>query len=225
MIAFAEIYDRAAERKGGVDTLEDMISGSTILSPQELAAIPDDRWLSQASKMVFSAGFNWSVVDKKWPSHEEAFDGFIPGVVANYPDERLHDLASDASIIRHGAKIKSVRDNALWFQDVAAQYGSFASMVANWPTTDFIGLTEKMKKEGTRLGGTTGQYFLRFMGVPSFMSTKSIEAALTRDGVIDKALSTKGSQKAAQAAFNAWVEESGRTLTEVSRVVALSTDA
>lgn len=222
---FAEIYDRAAARKGGAEALEAMLADSTILTPDALAAIPDDRWLSQASKMIFSAGFNWKVVDKKWPAHEVAFENFVPTAVVHFPDERLHELASDASIIRHGGKIKSVQDNALWFLRVADDYGSFGAMVASWPVTDYFALLNKMKQEGTRLGGTTGQYFLRFMGVPSIIGSASVEAALRQNGVIDKALTTKAGQRAAQDACNRWMDESGRSLTIVSRVLALSTDA
>ena len=225
MTTFAEIYERAAARKGGADALEDMLSNSTVLEPAALAAIPDDRWLSQASRMIFSAGFSWKVVEQKWPSHEAAFENFVPSAVAHFPDERLHELASDASIIRHGAKIKSVQDNANWFLRIAEEHGSFGAMVGHWPVTDYFSLLEKMKKEGTRLGGTTGQYFLRFMGVPSFIASASVEAALKQTGIIDKALSTKSAQRAAQDACNRWMDESGRSLTVISRVLALSTDA
>lgn len=225
MTTFAEIYERAAARKGGADALEDMLSNSTVLEPAALAAIPDDRWLSQASRMIFSAGFSWKVVEQKWPSHEAAFENFVPSAVAHFPDERLHELASDASIIRHGAKIKSVQDNANWFLRIAEEQGSFGAMVGHWPVTDYFSLLEKMKKEGTRLGGTTGQYFLRFMGVPSFIASASVEAALKQTGIIDKALSTKSAQRAAQDACNRWMDESGRSLTVISRVLALSTDA
>ena len=225
MTTFAEIYERAAARKGGADALEDMLSNSTVLEPAALAAIPDDRWLSQASRMIFSAGFSWKVVEQKWQPHEAAFENFVPSAVAHFPDERLHELASDASIIRHGAKIKSVQDNANWFLRIAEEHGSFGAMVGNWPVTDYFSLLEKMKKEGTRLGGTTGQYFLRFMGVPSFIASASVEAALRQTGTIDKALSTKSAQQAAQDACNRWMDESGRSLTVISRVLALSTDA
>lgn len=56
MRAFAEIFDIAADRKGGADALEAMLEPPQL--PEELARIPDDRWLSQFSKNVFSAGFN-----------------------------------------------------------------------------------------------------------------------------------------------------------------------
>ena len=95
-----DLYNMALTHKGGdVDLLESLLE--TAKSPAELAAIPDDRWLSGVSKAIFSAGFNWSVVDKKWLAHEAAFENFEPGVLANWPDERIEELLSDASIIRH----------------------------------------------------------------------------------------------------------------------------
>ena len=36
--------------------------------------------------------------------------------------------------------------------------------LAAWPTDDQVGLMEVLAKRGTRLGGFSGQYFLRFLG-------------------------------------------------------------
>ena len=57
------------------------------------------------------------------------------------------------------------------------------------------------------------------------IASASVEAALRQSGVIDKALSTKSAQRATQDACNRWMDESGRSLTVISRVLALSTDA
>lgn len=68
---FGAIYQRAAERKGGKDQLEALLTHP--LSKTELAAIPDDRWLAAFSMKVFQSGISWSVVRKKWPNFEEVF--------------------------------------------------------------------------------------------------------------------------------------------------------
>jgi hypothetical protein len=47
-------------------------------------------------------------------------------------------------------------------------------------------------------------------------------ARLIAEAVIDKAPSSKGDRAAVQAAFNAWRTESGRSLTEISRILAMS---
>src|SRR3546814_19652975 len=72
--SFADLYARAADRKGGVRVLEGLLPVPK--TPDALAAIPDDRWLAEMTRRVFQAGFNWSVVDAKWPGFEVAFDGF-----------------------------------------------------------------------------------------------------------------------------------------------------
>ena len=76
-ISFERLYEAALRHRGcDSEQLESLLT--TAADPKALAAIPDARWLSAASKAVFSAGFNWSVVAKKWPAHEEAFANLIP---------------------------------------------------------------------------------------------------------------------------------------------------
>ena len=61
---FDEIFSMAANRHGGPDALEAKLSKPK--SPAELAAMPDDRWLSIITKCIFKAGFNWKVIENKW---------------------------------------------------------------------------------------------------------------------------------------------------------------
>ncbi len=184
MRTFDEIYAIAADRKGGADVLEDMLKPA--IPPDTLAAIPDDRWLSTFSKCVFNAGFNWKVVEAKWPGFEDAFKGFDIGKCAMMDDAWLDALIQDTRIVRHGPKILSVRDNAVMLQDLARQHGSAARAFAHWPADDYIGLLDYLKTHGTRLGGTTGQYALRFIGLDSFILSRDVIARLIAEGVIDK---------------------------------------
>ena len=41
-----------------------------------LAAKSDAKFLAGMAKAVFSSGFSWQVIEKKWPGFESAFDGF-----------------------------------------------------------------------------------------------------------------------------------------------------
>lgn len=220
MRPFEEIYDIAADRKGGPDALEKEVTKPA--SRKKLTAIPDDRWLSCMAKCVFQAGFNWKVVENKWPGTEEAFDGFHVGRCASLNDEDIDRLLSDTRIIRHGTKIRSVQQNAVFLTEIANEYGSAGKMFATWPPEDYIGLLVLLKKRGSRLGGNTGQYFLRFMGVDSFVLSRDVIGRLIAEGVIDAAPMSQKSMKAVQKAFNTWCAESGRSLTEISRVLAMS---
>jgi 3-methyladenine DNA glycosylase Tag len=70
---FDEIWARAAERKGGDAALEALANEYPPKTPTQLAAISDDRWLAEMTRGVFRAGFNWQVIDNKWPGFEAAF--------------------------------------------------------------------------------------------------------------------------------------------------------
>jgi 3-methyladenine DNA glycosylase Tag len=139
-------------------------------------------------------------------------------------DEDFERLVSDERIVRHGPKIKAVQDNARFVADLAEEHGSAGRFFADWPADDYVGLLDLLKKRGTRLGGNTGQYFLRFAGVESFILSQSVVNRLIAEGVVDKAPSSAKQLAAVQKAFNTWKEQSGRSLTEISRVLAVSID-
>lgn len=223
MRKFSEIYAQAAERKGGEATLEALVAEHRPRSRAELAATPDDRWLSQMTRCVFQAGFNWKVIDNKWPGFEAAFHGFEPRINAAMSDDEFDDRLKDTRIVRNARKILSVRHNAQFLVDLAAEHGSAARFFADWPDEDFAGLLEVMKKRAARLSGETAMRFFRFMGRPSYITSRDVSAALIAAGVIDKPPSSRRDLQAVQAAFNAWMAETGRDLTSLSRVLALST--
>jgi len=162
MLNFRKIRERAAARKGGDDVLQGLLG--QVADNAALAALPDDRVLSTMAKRVFSAGFVWSVIEQKWPGFEEAFLGFEPKRLLFQPDDFWHDLASDKRIVRNPQKIRSVRDNAAFVERVSSEYGGFGKFLATWPADDQLGLTAYLGKHGSRLGGNTGQYLLRWLG-------------------------------------------------------------
>jgi len=223
MRTFDQLYDLAAGRHGGSSALEEKLPKP--LSPKKLAAIPDDRWLSMMTRFVFSAGFNWRVIENKWDGFEAAFNRFDVGWCSMMSDDDIDTLLSDTRIVRHGAKIRSVRENASFVIELAQEHGSAGTAIGGWPDTDFVGLLETMKKRGSRLGGTSAQYFLRFMERDSFVLSRDVVAALVREGVVDKDPKSKRDMVAVQSAFNEWMQQSGRGLSVISRVLALGIDA
>ncbi len=220
MDSFDRIFARAAKRKDGAEALESLLPAPK--SETELAGLGDDRYLAQFAKSIFQSGFVWRVVENKWPGFELAFQGFEPARLAIMPDEELEALMQDTRIIRNGAKIKAVRDNAVFLCDLAREHGSAAQFFASWPSTDIVGLLDLMKRHGSRLGGMTGQYSLRFLGKDCFILTRDVTTALIGQGVVDKAPTSKRDLAAVQEAFNRWHEQSGRPFSQISRVLACS---
>ena len=91
-----------------------------------------------------------------------------------------------------------------------------------WPSSDFVGLLDLLKTRGARLGGTTAQYAMRFAGRDSFILSQDVTARLIAERVIDKPATSKRALRAVQEAFNTWARQSDRSLTEISRVLAMS---
>lgn len=217
---FDRIRDAALERKGSEEALEDAISAHD--HSRDISTLSDDRVLAEFSKRVFQAGFNWSVIEKKWDGFEAGFHGFDIGRNAFMSDEDLDAHLRDTGIVRHATKILSVRDNAIFLSDLAREHGSAAKFFEDWPSENLVGLWDVMKKRGARLGGSTGQYALRFLGKDSFILSRAVVRALTDAGVIDGKATSKGAQRKVQEAFNTWREESGESYTRMSRILAMS---
>jgi 3-methyladenine DNA glycosylase Tag len=220
-VSFKPILARAEKRKGGPKALEKLLPAKP--DARALEELGDDRILSEMSKRVFSAGFAWSVIEQKWPGFEQAFLGFQPSKLTFQPDDFWHDLLSDTGIVRNGAKITSVRDNAAFVQEVAREHGSFGKFLAKWPSSDEIGLLNLLNKRGSRLGGNTGMMFLRFIGWDGFVTSQDVVACL-RDAGLDIAsdVKSKGDLAKVQAQFNAWAEETGLPYVHLSRICAMS---
>jgi 3-methyladenine DNA glycosylase Tag len=221
MTPFKTIRARAEKRKGGPKQLDKLLPPRPDASV--LAKLLDDRALAEMTKRVFSAGFAWSVIETKWPGFEKAFLGFRPAKLSFQPDDFWHALLNDKGIVRNGAKIMSVRENAQFVQEIAGEYGSFGKFLAKWPSSDETGLLELLAKRGSRLGGNTGQMLLRFLGWDGFVTSKDVVACLREAGLdIAEEVKSKSDLARVQAQFNAWAKETGLPYTHLSRICALS---
>lgn len=222
MRTFEEIRARAAARKGGDAVLARLLG--PVPDNRSVADVPDDRILSTMAERVFAAGFVWRVISQKWPGFEAAFLGFQPKALLFQPDDFWHELASDPRIVRNPQKIRSVKENAAFVERVAKEHGSFGKFLAAWPADDQVGLMGFLGKNGSRLGGNTGQYVLRWVGWDTFILSTDMVAALRDAGLdIGESPSSKADLAKIQKQINAWVEESGLPRTHISRILGMST--
>ncbi len=221
MPGFAAIRKRAEARKGGADALAALLP--PVPDPANLRTLPDDRALAEMTKRIFCAGFVWRVIEQKWPGFEAAFHGFDVARLCFEPDEYWEGLARDTRIVRNGAKILSVRGNARFVADIAREHGSFGRFLADWPAADQLGLLEVLGKRGTRLGGMTGQYLLRFLGRNSWIISRDMVACLRDAGLdIAETPTSKRDLRLVQERLNQWAAETGLPLTHLSRICAMS---
>jgi len=222
MLSFSKIRSRAAERKGGDDVITSLLGATP--DNRDVAKLADHRILSTMAERVFAAGFVWRVIEQKWPGFEEAFLGFEPKRLLFQPDDFWHELASDKRIVRNPQKIRSIQENAAFVDRISREHGGFGKFLAEWPADDQIGLMAWLGKNGSRLGGNTGQYFLRWIGWDGFIISTDMAAALRDAGldIADTPTSKKDLQKI-QDQVNAWVSETGLPRKHISRILAMST--
>ncbi len=222
MTRFETIEHRAVEKHGREKLEETLARRCAVRSADEIAATPNDRWLAEATRMIFQAGFNWDVVDKKWPNFEKAFNGFDVHYWAMMADEEMGRLMQDASIIRNAMRLSSVGKNALYFKDIITEHGSVGAYFASWDPNEYFENVMTMRKRSSRLGGTSGMIFLRRMGLESLVFSHDVVMALVANGVVDRTPNSKRDMAATQAAVSKWRDESGRTLSEISQILAMS---
>ena len=222
MQTLEEITAIAADRHGGQKALEKKLSKP--LSKRKLKALTDDRWLSGISMSIFQAGFVWRVVENKWGDFEEIFRGFDLVHCAFLSDEEIEKLTNEPRVIRHLKKLHSIRHNASYLLERSEEFGSVSEFILSYSSDRYVELLFELKANASRLGGMSAQYFLRRIGVDAFILSRDVVKALTRAKIVTSTASSKRDLINVQTAFNYWQEESARSLTEISRILAMSVD-
>ena len=221
MKEFDTIHQRAIERKGGGVALNNLLP--RVSSHDELIAIPDSRYLSMMAKGINQAGFHWQVIENKWPQFEEAFFGFDVDQLAHLPDTAWDAYMVDPRVVRNWQKIEAVYKNAVFMRELAIAHGSAARFFADWDRDDQFGLTQYLKKNGSRLGGMTGALFLRRMGYDIYLLSRDVVLALQHAGleIADQPTSLKD-LKAIQSCFTEWHLETDLPYSHLSKIAAYS---
>lgn len=130
------------------------------------------------------AGLSWITVLKKRDNFRQSFDNFNPQLMAEYGENKILALMSNAGIIRNRLKIQASITNAQAYLQIKNQTGSFAdyiwSFVAgnpiknHWehpnqvPTSSSISdkMSKDLKKRGFKFVGTTICYaFMQAVGL------------------------------------------------------------
>jgi 3-methyladenine DNA glycosylase Tag len=221
MNSFTTIHSRAIKRKGGKSAL-DVLLPKTVTS-KALSSKPDSYYLAEMTRGIFQSGFVWRVINNKWPTFEQAFFDFDLSRLMKLSDDDWEAYMQDTRIVRNRQKIKALRHN-LWFvNDTANEHHGFGQFLAEWPTSDLVGLFRYLKNRGSRLGGNTGQYFLQRVGADSFALTHDVVLCLKMHGLdISDNPSSQKDLKLIQQTFNQFHEETGLSYRHLSMIMAYS---
>ncbi len=127
--------------------------------PESLAG-----YLESMSKVIFTSGINWKVVEAKWPGITEAFGGFDVESVARLSPEDIDRLAGDTRLIRNRKKIEAIADNAAMLLELDKSPGGFAGYMRS--LGDFESKVADMTRHFRFLGPTSAPIFLAMVGEP-----------------------------------------------------------
>jgi hypothetical protein len=127
--------------------------------PESLAG-----YLESMSKVIFTSGINWKVVEAKWPGITEALGGFDVEKVARLTPDDIARLAADSRLIRNRKKIEAIADNAAMLLELDKAPGGFAGYLSSLGS--FEAQTADMTRHFRFLGTTSAPMFLAMVGEP-----------------------------------------------------------
>jgi DNA-3-methyladenine glycosylase I len=109
--------------------------------------------------MIFTAGLNWSVVEKKWPNFRRAFAEFSPPKVAGFTGRHIKSLLTDQGIVRNERKIAATVTNAGEFLKLQEEFGSFRKYLDSFGK-DEARLLGDLRDRFEHVGASTARMFL-----------------------------------------------------------------
>jgi 3-methyladenine DNA glycosylase Tag len=115
--------------------------------------------------VIFQAGLNWQVTDKKWPNIKEAFCNFNIEKVACLTDTDVQEMLQNSGIIRNKGKIQATIRNAQTFLAIEKQYGSFQKYLDSIDkTNNFAEVIKTLVNNFKWLGSPSASTFLYTVG-------------------------------------------------------------
>jgi DNA-3-methyladenine glycosylase I len=124
----------------------------------------DDGYLEQLSKAVFQAGFNWKIVERKWPAIRAAFESFAVERVAALSPEAIDTLLQDPAIIRNRRKVEAVVWNARKILGLRAEHGSVHAYLRSLDGRGYRKVSKELQATFEHLGRTGAYVFLWSVG-------------------------------------------------------------
>ncbi len=124
----------------------------------------DDRgYFDLMSRAIFTAGLNWTVVEKKWPNFRKSFVGFSPEKVAKLSEQDVKALMNDVGIVRNERKIRATIQNAKSILGLRKEFGSMKGYIDSFGKKEDK-LQEDLQRRFEHLGPSTSRTFLWMVG-------------------------------------------------------------
>lgn len=107
----------------------------------------DDRYIFEMLSLEGAqAGLSWSIVLSKREAYQEAFRHFDIAYCAEITDLELEEIREQYQVIKHAAKLRSVRKNAQAIIQLQEEFGSFSNFL--WSYVNHQPIINKWDAEG-----------------------------------------------------------------------------
>lgn len=127
----------------------------------------DDTYFENMCRVIFQAGLNWKVIDKKWPTIKKAFAEFSIKKVSAFTDSDIARLMKDEGIIRNKGKIAALIQNAVVFMNLKKECGSFqAYLDSRDKSNNYSVVVQELSNQFKWLGTPSASLFLYTIGEP-----------------------------------------------------------
>ena len=116
-------------------------------------------------RIIFQAGLNWNVIDKKWHTIRKAFDNFSPEKVSHFTQSDVAHLMKDEGMIRNKGKISAIIQNAKEFEKIKKEFGSFQKYLDSMDKSqNYLTLIKELDSRFKWLGPSSTSLFLYSVG-------------------------------------------------------------
>jgi 3-methyladenine DNA glycosylase Tag len=119
-------------------------------------------YLESMTRIVFSSGMSWRVVEAKWPGIRAAFKDFVPERVARMTPRDVDRLAKDTRVIRNVPKLEATVANAKEVVAIAKQPGGIRRYLKSLGSASEAAAA--LRKRFRYLGDHGSYYFLWSVG-------------------------------------------------------------
>ena len=125
----------------------------------------DDAYFENMSRIIFQAGLNWNVIEKKWPTTRKAFAGFNVEKVACFTNADVERLLKDTGIVRNRGKIQAIIQNAILLGEIKKHWGSFKAYIDSLDKSkNYSGVVKELSGRFKWLGPSSVSLFLYTVG-------------------------------------------------------------
>ncbi|HML03329.1 MAG TPA: DNA-3-methyladenine glycosylase I [Candidatus Bathyarchaeia archaeon] len=125
----------------------------------------DDAYFENLCRVIFQAGLNWSVIDKKWPTTRKAFGEFSIWKISSFTDSDVAHLMKNSGIVINKGRILAIVQNAKEFERIKKEYGSFQAYLDSLDKSHNYSLVVKeLSARFKWLGPSSASIFLYTVG-------------------------------------------------------------